>query len=170
MPNRIIKESIWTSPNLNKISPLAQFHFFRLLPVPDDHGCFESTPDVVKGKIYPKMREVTEEQIRSWQDELEEKNILARWTDGEREFAIFITFSKHQRIRSLHQRKTPVPPESIANRCKQLNPSDDNCQQVTASDRLNPNPNPNPIPIPNHKPYPTPYQNPSFIPRDRVWG
>jgi len=41
-------------------------------------------------------------------------------------------------------------------RLKQTNSSDNTCQQLSADDRPNP--------------YPTPYQNPSFIPRDRVWG
>jgi len=120
MPNRIIKESIWTSPNLNELSDLAERHFYRILPLPDDFGCCELTPLVVKGRCYPLKPEVSVEDINKWQDELESKVLIIRWNDGGRQYAIFPSFDKHQRIRSLHQRKTPIPPDDIVNNQKVL--------------------------------------------------
>ena len=134
MPNRIIKDSIYTSPNFNKLSPLAERHFYRLLLLPDDFGCCEVTPLVVRGRCYPLQPETTIEQIKSWQKEIEQCDIIKTWSDNGREYAFFLSFSKHQRIRATHQRKTPVPPFDIT------------CRQTPSSDRLNPNPNPNPNP------------------------
>ena len=141
MPNRIIKESIWTSPNLNQVSDLAERHFYRILVLPDDFGCCELTALVVKGRCYPLKPSVTIKQIKAWQWELELANIIRTWDEGGRIYGYFLAFGKHQRIRSLHQRRTPVPPEHIL---------DDTCRQVTEDDRLNPNPNPNPNPIHTH--------------------
>ena len=140
MPNRIIKESIWTSPNLNSVSSLAERHFYRILPLPDDHGCFQSTPVVVKGRCYPTRLNVTAALIAAWQGELERADLIRRWQaeDG-REYAFFPNFSRHQRIRSLHTRRTPAPPDSILGLAV-------NCRQLSSIDGLNPIPIPIPIP------------------------
>ncbi|WP_157054841.1 hypothetical protein [Salidesulfovibrio brasiliensis] len=138
MPGRIIKESIWTSPNLNALSPPAERHFYRLLPAPDDHGCFEATPAVVKGRCYPLRPEVRVNDIAKWHRELEESGICRFWEQHGRVYGVFLSWQDHQRIRSLHKRKTPEPPAEI------LTPIDDSCRQVPTGDALNPNPNPNP--------------------------
>lgn len=134
MPNRIIKETIWTSPNLNRLSWEAERHFYRLMPCPDDHGCCECTPEVIKGKCYPRQSTVTAELIEQWQKELEQQELILTWNNGERQFAIFPTFARHQRLRSLHNRKTPVPPNSIVVKCRQLTASDDSGQQEETGD------------------------------------
>ena len=155
MPNRIIKESIWTSPNLNQLSDLAERHFYRILLLPDDFGCCELTALVVKGRCYPLRPDISVQNIDIWQQELEDKGLIIRWNDGNRQYAIFPSFGKHQRIRSLHQRKTPTPPDEIITRC------DDICRQMSASDGLNPNHNP----IPNHNLNP----NPSSLSKEDVF-
>jgi hypothetical protein len=134
MPNRIIKESIWTSPNLNHLSWEAERHFYRIMPCPDDHGCCECSPAVIKGKCYPLQDNVTAKHIEQWQTELEKEKLIFRWINGSRQYAIFPTFSEHQRIRSLHNRKTPEPPKSIVDKCRQVSPIDSNRQQRDATD------------------------------------
>lgn len=160
MPNRVIKESIWTSRNLNALSPEAERHFYRLIPVPDDHGCLESSPMIIKGKCYPLKEAITAEAIQTWQNELEEQDLLYRWSANGREYGILPKMAKHQRVRSLHQRKTPEPPQAIIDKVLHLlngdsewcqSPSLDSKGQPTPSlavtprhSHLNPNPNPNP--------------------------
>jgi hypothetical protein len=134
MPNRILKESIWTSPNLNALSPLAERYFYRLLPLPDDFGCFEATPLVVLGRCFPLRKDCRESDIEKWNKEIEAEGIVRFWVDSGRLYGVFTNWEKHQRVRSLHQRKTPQPP-----------PLDATCRQMTADDGLNPNPNPNPL-------------------------
>ncbi len=114
MPNRLIKESIWTSPNLNKLSGMAERHFYRILVYPDDHGCYEATPGVLLGRCYPlKLKEVSEEDVVLWQGELEEAGLILRWNVNGRDFAAIKSWKKHQRIRSIHNRRTPPPPKEI---------------------------------------------------------
>lgn len=119
MATRFIKDSIWTSPNLNQLSDMAERHFYRLLPLPDDHGCCEVTAAVVKGRCYPLKPKVTIDLIIKWTAELEAQDIIRTWTNKGRVFAYFPTWSGHQRIRSLNKRKTPEPPASVVT-CRQL--------------------------------------------------
>ncbi len=121
MPSRFIKESIWTSPNLARLSPRAELHFYRLLPLPDDFGCFESTPNVVRGRCYPLNEGIRPTDIQKWQDEMEQNDLIYRWQVSGREFAIFPTWKRHQYIRGTpHKRKTPEPPQSIMDKCERL--------------------------------------------------
>ena len=149
MPNRVIKEAIWTSPNLNQLSCAAERHFYRLIPCPDDHGCFESTPRVIKGKCYPLQDTITLEDIIQWQNELEANNIIIQWSLNGRDYSIFPTLHKHQQIRSLHKRKTPEPPIKVVKQCNHLITTDSNEKQPLSDDNsccYHPNPNPNPNP------------------------
>ena len=113
MAQRFIKDSIWTSPNLNMLSDLAERHFYRLLPLPDDHGCCEVTPDVVKGLCYPKKPKINEVMIQKWNEELQHFDIIRMWGSNNRIFAYFPTWSEHQRIRACFKRKTPEPPTDV---------------------------------------------------------
>lgn len=135
MPNRIIKESIWTSPNLNKLSDMAERHFYRILPLPDDHGCFESTPKVVRGHCYPLKENVTHEDIAGWQKELEEAGLIILWSvNGGREYGAITSWKKHQYIRSLHNRKTPSPPKEVQSILDSQEGVANDCQQLLAID------------------------------------
>ena len=113
MPNRVIKESIWTSPNLNKLSAEAERHFYRIMLLADDHGCFESSPQVIKGKCYPLLEGVSSRDVELWNKELDTSNLTLSWKKNNRQYSILVKFQSHQTIRSLHNRKTPPPPESI---------------------------------------------------------
>lgn len=110
MSYRVIKDSIWTSPNLNKCSVYAERHCWRILPGADDWGCIEITPLVLRGRVYPLKTEITPEEIDLWNKELIENDILRTWIDGGRLYAQFITFDEHNTLRDYHAPKTPCPP------------------------------------------------------------
>ena len=150
MPNRIIKESILTSPTMNKLSVYAERHFYRLLLLVDDYGCFESHSMIIRGKCYP-LNNVSVSQIKRWQDELIRNNIIRTWMDNEREYSIFVKFDEHNSKycvtdkgkNTRHRRRTPEPPLAIL-----------------SQDSPNPNPNPKHNHNPNHNQ--NPKHNPSF--------
>ena len=110
MSNRIIKESILTSPNLNELSDLAERHFYRLLVISDDWGCFESTPAIIKGKCYPLKEKVTRQNVESWQKELEDKNLIKSWITNDRQYSQFVKFAEHNDLSTQHTPTTPCPP------------------------------------------------------------
>jgi len=123
MPSRVIKESILSSPNLNRLSMAAECHFYRLLVTADDHGCFEATPLLVKGTVYPLRPKVSVEDVKKWHAELVEQGLCKFWENGdERMYGLYTSFSSHQRIRSTHRRKTPEPPEDLAGKPDGLDP------------------------------------------------
>lgn len=110
MPNRIIKESIWTSPNLNNLSLGAERHFFRLLPSADDWGCMDITPVTVKGRCYPLQETTTTKDIEGWNKELSENHLIKIWGDKGRVYGQFVSFHIHNEIIERHNPKTPCPP------------------------------------------------------------
>ena len=138
MSTRFIKDTIWTSPNLNQLSDLAERHFYRLLPLPDDHGCCELSPDVIKGRCYPKKPKITEAMIQKWTQELVDADIIRVWEEKGRLYGWFPTWSEHQRVRSLNKRKTPEPPSHVVN-----------CRQVSLNVA-----SPSPVPCPSSLPTP----------------
>jgi len=149
MSNRIIKESICTSQTLSNISIGANLLFHRLTTKADDHGCFDARTKIIRGGIFPLMMErVSENDIDDWLLELQAVDCIRMWvhTDNNVRFGLFPNFSDHQIVRSLHKRKTPIPPEAILNNKTSISTTDNNCKQVNSGECLNPNPNPNPNP------------------------
>jgi hypothetical protein len=144
MPNRIIKESIWTSDTLSETSLLAQGFFFRLLPLPDDHGCFDARPAFLRTRMYPfQLEKVTEENIGCWLSELQAVDSIRFWLDAKGVLYGYIPgWKDHQTIRSIHNRKHPEPPPEILNSKTHV---DFTCKQSQAVAYPNPNPNPNQI-------------------------
>jgi len=114
-------------------------HFYRCLMTTDDFGCFEATPAIIKGRCYPLIEKVTINKIIAFHQELEDAGIVRFWQEDGRNYGIFLKFSKHQRVRSTHQRKTPPPPDDI---CCQATTSDDTRGSRVKNPNLNPNPNP----------------------------
>lgn len=114
MPSRLIKDSIFSSPNFNRLSLEAQSHFYRLLLTADDHGCMEVTPAVLLGKCYPLMADkIKMKQVEKWNQELKQQDIIRVWEQDGRMYGIFPRFAKHNRTRHLHRRKTPSPPDAL---------------------------------------------------------
>lgn len=163
MPNRIIKESIWVSASLAKISLAAQAFFLRLLPLPDDHGCFDARTAVLRGRLYPLcLDKVSEAEIEGWMKELESIDSIRRWMTADGVIWGFVPkWNQHQRLRAKFQRKTPEPPEAVS--ANSFVPIDFTCRQMPQSAAdvakcgTNPNHNPNPL---NTKYFPGEEQNP----------
>lgn len=118
--------------------------FFRLLPLPDDHGCFDARVKVLRGKLFPFMYEkVRDGDIEKWLKELQSVDCIRTWVHANGfVYGLFPNWSEHQVIRSLHKRKTPSPPDEVLA---------SSCMQVNADECLNPNPNLNPNLNPNPK-------------------
>lgn len=144
MANRILKDSIWTSPNFNQLSVLAERHFYRVLLLADDYGAFEATAAVVRGRCYPlQAHAVSERDVHAWQEELGQRGILEFWYAEGRLWARFVTFDKHNAKYAVtrdgkptrHRRKTPEPPDVCHS-----SPS------LAALERTVSNPNHNPVP------------------------
>ena len=120
MPNRIIKDSICTSENLDTLSPMAECLFYRLLVTVDDFGCYHGNPSIIKSNCFPlKSDDIKREQVKAWVDELIAADLIREYVckDDGRHYIQFTKWQKHQNTRA-QKPKYPLP--------------DDNCEQMHA--------------------------------------
>ncbi len=149
MPNRIIKESICCSDNLDNLTGEEESFFFRILVNCDDYGRFDARPIILLARCFPlRVGKLTELQVLSWLKSLVDHQLVRVYTIDGRHYLQVTTWDKHQQIRAKRS-KYPNPngnPQSDSI-FQQLNANDsilhsaptqaqnnDVCQQVIADD------------------------------------
>ena len=144
MPNRILKESICTSEEIDKLSPLQETVFYRLIVNCDDFGRFDARPKILKSKLFP-LKDIRVEQIEAALEALSSAELVILYEVDGKPFLQMKTWDRHQRVRAKVS-KYPAP----ADTCCQM--SADGGKTHTGADKCARNPiqsNPNPIPNPN---------------------
>lgn len=112
MPNRLIKESICTSEDLDKLSAGAEILFYRLIVQADDYGRYHGNPSIVKSNCFPlKSDDLHSDQVDEWLDELDKAGLIQRYTADGRKYICFRKWDKHQRVRSKVS-KYPAPADA----------------------------------------------------------
>lgn len=109
MPNRIIKESIKTSVEIDKLSWFEECVFYRLMVSVDDYGCFDGRAIVIKNELFPTRDNVTTKAVSDAIAKLAEVNLLTYYEIDGRPYIHLKTWESHQRVRNKH-RKYPEPP------------------------------------------------------------
>lgn len=141
MPNRLIKESICTSEDLNRLSPMAEILFYRLIVKADDYGAYYGNVSIVKSNCFPlKSDEITCEQVQTWLMELEDAGLIDTYRAEGRDYIQFHKWKNHQQIRA-KKRKFPEP-DSIGN---QMISDDCKCPRNPIQSNTESNPESNPI-------------------------
>jgi hypothetical protein len=117
MPNRIIRESICSSPTLAGLSDGAERLFYRLLTRTDDFGAFKADAEIVRGECMPLVGKSAAE-VGKLIAELEAAGLVSLYSIKDRTFGEFVTWSDHNKPRS-KSRKYPerLPDDSI---CKHV--------------------------------------------------
>ena len=131
MPNRIIKESIKTSDNIDKLTWFEEVVFYRLLTTVDDYGCYDGRVIVLKNELFPTKENVTKKQVEEAILKLESVGLLVRYSANDLPYIYLPSWDSHQRVRNKH-RKYPEPTED--------NRLTANCGQVSASCQSESNP------------------------------
>lgn len=109
MPNRLIKESICTSEDLDKLSPMAEILFYRLIVKADDYGAYYGNVSIIKSNCFPlKSDDITCEQVKEWLSELVSAGLLDTYKAEGRDYIQFHKWKNHQQIRA-KKRKFPEP-------------------------------------------------------------
>lgn len=141
MPNRILKETVCTSENIEALSAEAERFFYRLMVQCDDYGRMDARIAVLRARCFPlKLDEVGEEQIRAWLGELVRADLVRIYAHDNRPYLYFVTWEKHQQIRA-KKSKFPAPemqeiaPESASDDMKS---SDINGNQLQSNVTENP--------------------------------
>jgi len=119
MPNRILKDSICTSPNIDNLSRDAEVFFYRLIVQCDDFGRMDARPPILRARCYPlQIDKVAVENISAWLLELANSDLITIYTVGNQPYIQMRTWERHQQVRA----KRSKYPEMIS--------IDINCDQV----------------------------------------
>ena len=110
MPNRVIKESIKRSPQIDSLTWFEEVVYYRLMVTADDYGCMDGRIVLLKSELFPLKENVTKKAVEDAIEKLVSIDLLRRYTANGLPYLYFPTWSKHQRIRNQH-RKYPDPRE-----------------------------------------------------------
>jgi len=130
VPNRIIKESIKRSPEIDKLSWFEEVVFYRLIVTADDFGRLDGRMVVLKNDLFPTKDTITRKSVEDAVNKLVSVGLLVPYVDAESDmpYLFFRRWDKHQTVRNKYS-KYPSPPDDLllqAN-CKQ---SFADCNQV----------------------------------------
>ena len=145
MPNRIIKESTFSS---DRISALTDFQFrlwIGLIVNADDAGRGDARPAIIKGHIFALRDRVTVRDIDAALHALAAAGCVSLYTVGGKPYYEFPNWAKHQRIRDVKP-KFPGPEDAEMTICGELPQTAADCGELPPKSESNPNPNPNPNP------------------------
>ena len=108
MPNRIIKETIRTSRNINALSDFLFRIWVYLITYVDDYGRGSADAQLLKGFVFPRKDGLTEHQITEALEALASRGMIQLYEhDGEPYFC-FPKWTEHQQIRA-KKSKFPAP-------------------------------------------------------------
>ena len=135
MPNRIIKESICTSDEIDQLTAFQEVFFYRLIVHCDDYGRMDARPKILSSTLFP-LKDLRTAQIEDALRALTSAELVTLYTVGGKPFLQMNTWNKHQRVRDSKEKYPGIDqadnePPRVAASCGET-------PQVTASRGLNP--------------------------------
>ena len=174
MPNRIIKESICVSEQIDELSSFEENFFYRLLVNCDDYGCMDAREKVLAAKLYP-LRALRPKEILNAVYKLADVGLIGLYEVEEHPYLKVLKWADHQRVRiSKHKYPEPTEEQLAAGRgdSRQVAASCGELRQDAADGgklrpesnpiQSNPNTNPNTNPNPNTNTIPGTHNDNSF--------
>lgn len=117
MPNRILKESICSSEDIDKLKPFEEIFFYRLIVKCDDFGRYDARPKVLKSALFPIKDGVTAKNVEDALHTLASVGLVKLYEVDGRPFLFLPTWLSHQQKRA-NKSKFPEPSVSEIN-CNQ---------------------------------------------------
>ncbi|MDF2591382.1 MAG: hypothetical protein K0S75_848 [Clostridia bacterium] len=115
MPNRIIKESICISEDIDELSPEEEAFFYRIIVNCDDYGRMDARTQIVRAKCYPlRTDRLSLEVIDSWLLALTKRLITLYEVCGKRYLQVN-TWERHQNIRAKESKFPSIEEGDIIN-------------------------------------------------------
>lgn len=140
MPNRIIKESICTSENIDQLTEFQETFFYRLMVNCDDFGRFDARPKLLSSRLFP-LRDISTETVTETLEALQDADLIILYEVGGHPYLQMKTWEKHQQARATKS-KYPSASDSDAqpcdNNCNQPISNDINCNQEQSDDSKSP--------------------------------
>lgn len=126
MPNRIIKESICVSEQIDELTPFEEITFYRLLVNCDDYGCFDAREKVLLSRLFP-LRDIKTAEIQKAMQKLARIGLIQLYKVGGKPFLNVCKWGEHQRLR-VSKHKYPTPED--ADDCEKLPQVAASCRQM----------------------------------------
>ena len=126
MPNRILKESICVSDQINQLSWFEEILFYRLMVNVDDYGRYDGRPAIIRSRLFP-LKDVRDKQIEDALGALSSVELVEVYSVDGKPFVRLTGWDKHQTIRA-KKSKYPAPDsgcenmKSFASKCVQMFP------------------------------------------------
>lgn len=145
MPNRILKESICTNEQIDKLSPFDEIVFYRLIVNADDYGIFDGRPSILRSRLFP-LRDIRNSQIEDAIHNLASVELVSTYEVDGKPFVRLLGWERNQQIRA-RKSKYPGPdgkhlkPDTV---CNHLKSDDIKCSRNPIQSESNPNPKSNP--------------------------
>lgn len=125
MPNRIIKESVCLSDDINKLTPEEEIFFYRLITQVDDYGRLDARPQVLRAKCFPlRVDIVSVQMVQVWLKNLVAAELVKLYDVDGKIYLQLTTWERHQRIRA----KVSKYPDPDGNYLVDV----DKCDELTA--------------------------------------
>ena len=118
MPNRIIKESICTSEEIDHLTPEQEVFFYRLMVNVDDYGLLDARPKILASKCFP-LKSIDSKKIEAWLQDLAEVGLIKRYEVEGLPYLAIAKWAQHQQIRAKRP-KYPSPESGSAIICNQM--------------------------------------------------
>ena len=122
MPNRIIKESICTSENVDQLTAFQETFFVRLMVNCDDFGRMDARTRIIASRLFP-LKDIKPAVIEDALSALESADLIIIYTVDGKPFLQMKTWEKHQQVRA-KKSKYPSPDEGV---CNQMISNDIKC-------------------------------------------
>lgn len=111
MPNRILKDSICTSPTIDDLTEQEENFFYRLIVHCDDYGLMDARESVLRAKLYPlRLHRISDAIIRNLLLRCVEVGLVEVYEVKGRPYVHLMTWGDHQQIRAKRP-KYPKPDE-----------------------------------------------------------
>ena len=108
MPNRILKESVCTSPNIGGLTWFEEVCVYRLLVQCDDYGRLDARPLFLRSRLFPLRADLAVETVADAIKSLERAELIDTYSVADRPYLEIRKWGNHQRIRNKRS-KCPSP-------------------------------------------------------------
>lgn len=150
MGNRIIKESICSSPTIDQLTWFEEAFFYRLMVNCDDYGRMDGRIPIIKSRLFP-LKDITKATVDDALNKLSKVGLVVRYEANGQPYLQLVTWGKHQQIRT-RKSKYPDPPDtaktilstgvekSNTNTCNQMKSNEIICPPNPIQSNTNTNP------------------------------
>ena len=145
MPNRVLKDSICTSENVDQLSAFQETFFYRLIVNCDDYGRMDARPKILSSRLFP-LKDIRSNQIEDALRALTSAELVILYEVDGKPFLQMKTWDRHQQVRAKRS-KYPAPDDGNITSdsiCNQMQADVSKCPRNPIQSESNPNPNPNP--------------------------